>query len=58
MLHFYHAGAGVQDTVMLSPQDWNVRERRETKFFPDITVKIKLGGREFTILDRSGRGRQ
>lgn len=51
MLRFHHGGQAAYDTVLLSPQDWNVRERRETSWVPELTIRIRLGDREFVILD-------
>ena len=57
MLHIYQGGAAAHSSVVLSPADFQARAQRETKWFPELTVKIKLGGREFTILDRGERRR-
>lgn len=55
MLHFYQGGASAHSSVVLSPADFQARAQRETKWFPDLTVKIRIAGREFTILNRGDR---
>lgn len=55
MLHFYQGGASAYSSVVLSPVDFQARAQRETKWFPDLTVKIRIGGREFTVLNRVDR---
>lgn len=58
MLHIYQGGSAAHSSVVLSPADFRTRERPETKWFPELTVKITVGGRQFTILERGKRRRQ
>lgn len=58
MLHLYQGGAAAHSSVVLSPADFQGRDKRDTKWFPDLTVKITIGGLEFTILNRGERSRQ
>jgi len=58
MLHIYQGGRTAHSSVVLSPADFHAREQRETRSFPDVTVKITLAGREFTILDHGQRSTQ